>query len=273
MQVNHLLATEDLTSDDSLAGDESGRKTTLKNGLKNEDQRGQIASWGHFAGFLLFMAGTAALGYRAQHAGDGGGAAADSGQLAEHGKAIYVYLGAGVMDWLLLYYCWAGVHHRGGTLGTLTGDRWRSWSELATDVAIVIPFWAVWEGAAYGVHWMLGPSGAKSVASLLPRSLPEILLWIAVSITAGFCEEIAFRGYLQRQFHALSGSIAVAVLAQALVFGLAHSYQGWKSVIVITTLGVLYGILAVWRRNLGANIVAHAFSDVWEGWLKFVVWR
>jgi hypothetical protein len=21
------------------------------------------------------------------------------------------------------------------------------------------------------------------------------------------------------------------------------------------------------------NIVAHAFSDVWGGWLKFVVWR
>ncbi len=242
-------------------------------GDKIEDEPGQIASWGHFVGFLLFMAGTAALGFRAQHAGNVGSGAADSGQLAEHGKAIYVYLVAGVMDWLLLYYCWAGVHRRGGNLATLSGGRWSSWSELATDVAIVIPFWALWEGTAYGVHWMLGPSTAKTVDSLLPRSVPEVLLWIAVSITAGFCEEIAFRGYLQRQFHALSGSLTVAVTAQALVFGLAHSYQGWKSVVVITTLGVLYGILAVWRRNLRANIVAHAFSDIWEGWLKFVIWR
>jgi hypothetical protein len=50
----------------------------------------------------------------------------------------------------------------------------------------------------------------------------------------------------------------VAVIAQALVFGLAHGYQGWKAVIVISVLGVMYGLLAAWRRNLRANIMAHA---------------
>ena len=29
----------------------------------------------------------------------------------------------------------------------------------------------------------------------------------------GFCEEAVFRGYLQRQFHALTGSASIAVLA------------------------------------------------------------
>jgi membrane protease YdiL (CAAX protease family) len=57
------------------------------------------------------------------------------------------------------------------------------------------------------------------------------------------------------------------------VFGLAHAYQGWKAVVVISVLGVLYGLLAAWRRNLRANIVAHAASDIWEGWLKFAIWR
>jgi membrane protease YdiL (CAAX protease family) len=233
----------------------------------------QVASWVHFLGFLLIMAGTAALGFRAQHAAGGSGGGATAGQLAEHGKAIYIYLAAGLMDWALFYYCWVGVHRRGGNLGTLSGGRWKSWNALATDVAIVLPFWALWEGAAYAVNWILGPSSAKSVASLLPRSLAEVLLWIAVSITAGFCEEIAFRGYLQRQFHAMSGNIGVAVIAQALVFGLAHGYQGWKAVIVISVLGVLYGVLAAWRRNLRANVIAHSASDIWEGWLKQVIWR
>jgi uncharacterized protein len=118
----------------------------------------------------------------------------------------------------------------------------------------------------------LGPSNAKSVGDLLPRSLIEILLWIVVSITAGFCEEIAFRGYLQRPLHALSGSIGVAVVAQALVFGVAHGYQEWKQVAVISVLGVLYGALAAWRRNVRAAMVAHAGSDIWQGWLKTVVW-
>jgi membrane protease YdiL (CAAX protease family) len=184
-----------------------------------------------------------------------------------------MYLVAILMDWALLYYCWAGVHRRGGNLRTLSGGRWTSWKSVAVDVGISLPFWVLWEGAAYGVHWLLGPSSAKSVDSLLPQSLLEILFWIGTSITAGVCEELTFRGYVQRQFHALTGSVGVAVLGQGLVFGLFHSYQGWENVIVICVLGVLFGALAAWRRNLRANIIVHAWSDIWEGWLKFVVWR
>ncbi|MGD0367324.1 MAG: type II CAAX endopeptidase family protein [Acidobacteriaceae bacterium] len=235
-------------------------------------RQAQIASWWHLAGFLLISAGVVVLGFLAQHA-PAGGAGPSAGQLAGHSQAIPVYLTIIGMDWALLYYCWAGVHHRGGNLQTLSGERWKTWKAVAIDVAIVLPFWVLWEGAAYGVHWLLGPSSAKTVDSLLPHSALEILVWIATSITAGVCEEMAFRGYLQRQIHALTGSVVVAVLGQGVVFGLFHLYQGWKNVVVISVLGALYGALAAWRRNLRANIIVHAWTDVWEGWLKFVVWR
>jgi membrane protease YdiL (CAAX protease family) len=231
----------------------------------------QIASWAHLAGFLLIGAGVVVMGFLAQHAPAASGAA--PGQLGRHSQAIHVYLVAILMDWALLYYCWAGVHHRGGNVKTLSGERWASWKAVAIDVAIALPFWVFWEGAAYGVHRLLGPSSAKTVDSLLPQSLLEILVWIATSITAGICEEMAFRGYLQRQLHALTGSLVAAVLAQGVIFGLFHLYQGWKNVIVVSVLGVLFGALAAWRRNLRANILVHAWGDVWEGWLKFVVWR
>jgi membrane protease YdiL (CAAX protease family) len=233
----------------------------------------QIASWKHLVGFLLIGAGLVALGLLAQHAPTRGSAGASAGQIGSHSQAIPIYLVAILMDWGLLYYCWAGVHRRGGNLKTLSGGRWTSWRSVAVDVGIGIPFWGMWEGAAYGVHSLLGPSSAKSVDSLLPQSLLEILIWLGTSITAGVCEELAFRGYVQRQFHALTRSGAVAVLGQGLLFGLFHAYQGWKNVIVICVLGVLYGALAAWRRNLRANIIVHAWSDIWSGWLKFVVWR
>lgn len=231
----------------------------------------QIASWAHLAGFLLIGAGVVVMGFLAQHAPAASGAG--SSQLAGHGQAIHIYLVAILMDWALLYYCWVGVHQRGGGVKTLSGERWASWKSVAIDVAIALPFWVLWEGAAYGVHRLLGPSSAKTVDSLLPQSLLEILVWIATSITAGICEEMAFRGYLQRQLHALTGSVVAAVLGQGVVFGLFHLYQGWKNVIVISVLGVMFGTLAAWRRNLRANILVHAWADVWEGWLKFVVWR
>jgi uncharacterized protein len=232
-----------------------------------------IASWRHLVGFLLIGTGMVALGFLAQHVPAGGGAGDSSGHLGRHSQAIHIYLAAILMDWVLLYYCWVGVHRRGGNLKTLSGGRWTSWKSLATDVGIAVPFWVLWEGAAYGVHWLLGPSSARSVDILLPQSLLEILIWIATSMTAGICEEMAFRGYVQRQFHALTGSVAVAVLGQGLVFGLFHSYQGWKNVIVICVLGVLFGMLAAWRRNLRTNIMVHAWADIWSGWLNFVVRR
>ena len=51
------------------------------------------------------------------------------------------------------------------------------------------------------------------------------------------------------QLHALTGSIVLAVLGQGVLFGLMHSYQGWKQVVVISALEVLYGALAAWRRK------------------------
>jgi membrane protease YdiL (CAAX protease family) len=236
---------------------------------------GQIASWGRLVGFLLIGAGVVVLGFLAQHAATGSQGAAAPGQLASHSQAIPIYLGAIFMDWALLYYCWAAVHHYGGNLRTLSGERWASWKDAGVDAAIAVPFWVLWEGVAYGVWRLLaatmGSNSAKTVDSLLPQSLLEIVIWIATSITAGVCEEMAFRGFLQRQLHALSGNIAVAVVGQGLVFGLFHSYQGWRNVVVISVLGMLYGALAAWRRNLRVNIVTHAFGDIWEGWLKFVV--
>ena len=231
----------------------------------------QIASWMHLAGFLAIMAALLILGFSAQYAG--GGSGAGSGQLAGHGHAIQIYLTALGMDWALLYFCWVGVHRHGGNLWDLAGGRWKNWRDVLTDFAIVLPFWAVWEGAAYCVHLLLGSGSAKSVDSLLPQSLVEVLVWIATCVTAGICEEMAFRGYLQRQFHALTGNIVWAIVLQALVFGIAHGYQGWRNVVVIIVLGVLYGALAAWRKNLRANMISHAWADVWEGWLKFVVFR
>jgi membrane protease YdiL (CAAX protease family) len=137
-------------------------------------------------------------------------------------------------------------------------------------MAIALPFWLVLRALSWIASRLLGPDSVDS-AGLVPQKLPEVLAWILVSISAGVCEEIVFRGYLQQQLHALSGSMVAAILGQGLVFGLAHAYQGWKGMIVVTVIGVLLGLLAAWRRNLRANMIVHTWVDVWEGWLKFAI--
>ena len=105
----------------------------------------------------------------------------------------------------------------------------------------------------------------KEVIAFLPRDPLEVAVWIALSLTAGFCEEAIFRGYLQAQFRALTGSAFVAVVLQAVIFGVSHGYQGLRNVMVITVYGTVFGALAVWRKSLKPGMILHAWTDVFGG--------
>jgi len=225
--------------------------------LKDRDLLAPV--W-HTIGLGAILVGTLLAGFWIQSR-----AGAGPGIVAAHRGAVGVYLTAMALDWALFFYVWRFTSLSGTPLRELIGGRWAGPRDVALDVAIAIPFWVVWTFTAVVVHRLLGPSAAKSVAVLLPQTPLEVAVWIAVSVTAGFCEEVIFRGYLQRQLAALTGSASVAVAAQAVAFGIGHGYQGAKNVAVITVLGVLYGLLALWRRSTRPGMLAHAWSDVYGG--------
>jgi uncharacterized protein len=228
-----------------------------------------IAPAWHFALFFVIVGWTLYAGWAAQHH------ALQNPQppsaIHEHAAVIRSWLIAAGADLLFLFYCWAGVRGYGGSLFAYIGGRWKTGREFLTDIVIAIPFWIVWELVAYGVYWIIGSGNNAQVFPIFPNSFSEALAWTFLSITAGVCEELIFRGYLQTQFLAISGSRVFAVIAQGFVFGAMHSYQGWRPVLVISILGMLYGALAAWRRNLRVNIITHAWTDLFEGWLKFLM--
>jgi len=171
------------------------------------------------------------------------------------------------LEWGLVWYVWGGIHDKGHRLLDLVGGRWSDWKNAAVDLTIALPFWILWEATARWVQFGLGENHAKTVQGLLPQTWLEIVLWIALSASAGVCEEIVFRGYFQKQFRAITGSVALAVVLQALVFGMGHAYQGMTQVVVISVLGALYGVLAAVRKNLRPGMIAHTCSDIVGGLL------
>ena len=58
----------------------------------------------------------------------------------------------------------------------------------------------------------------KQLGFLTPGSPLELAVWFCLSATAGFCEEIIFRGYLQLQFAAITHSMLAGVLLSAVDF-------------------------------------------------------
>lgn len=107
-----------------------------------------------------------------------------------------------------------------------------------------------------------------TLSALAPSNGREVLAWALVCVMAGLIEELVFRGYFQRQFTAWSrGAIAGGVIFSALMFGSAHGYQGARNMVLLTIFGVLFSLLAVFRRNLRAGMIAHAWHDFFVGLL------
>ena len=150
-----------------------------------------------------------------------------------------------------------------------SGDgRWANAREILRDIGVTFGFWGLLLAVVWILDRVVGPGGGKSLEILLPRTPAEVAVWMLTSASAGFCEEIVFRGYVQRQLQALTRLGWPAVLGQGILFGLMHAYQGWRPVLRIGVLGVLFGVLAVWRKTLRPGMIAHGWQDLWAGWLS-----
>ena len=106
------------------------------------------------------------------------------------------------------------------------------------------------------------------MANITPKTTFELVVWLGLSATGGFCEELTFRGYLTRQFSAWTGSRAFAIVLQGVVFGLAHGYYQ-KVMVVIVVQGWLLGVLAHWRKSLRPGMLAHGLQDTIGGVVAF----
>jgi uncharacterized protein len=100
-------------------------------------------------------------------------------------------------------------------------------------------------------------------SALVPATTHERFLWVAVAVSAGICEEIVFRGWLLSTLHgALRLDGTALVVAAALLFGLAHSYQGVTGMVLTAFAGLFFCGLYVATGSLLWPILLHIAIDV-----------
>jgi hypothetical protein len=189
----------------------------------------------------------------------------DPQMLQQHTNIVPLYLSLLAMEWALFLYVRRGVQLTGFSLRALIGGDWTSARGVAVDFSLALGIWVLWTLVQLTWDHLLGPSQAASIQILLPQGAAERVLWIAVSASAGICEELTFRGYFQRQFAALARSRWVALFLQAALFGIGHGYQGVEACAKIALFGLLFGVLALWRNSLRPGMVAHAWGDIAGG--------
>jgi uncharacterized protein len=106
------------------------------------------------------------------------------------------------------------------------------------------------------------------VRELMPVTRQDRILFVGVSITAGICEEIIFRGFLIHALYSGTGSLAIALLLSSGVFGVAHAYQQPAGALRAMLLGLILAIPFAIEGSIVPAIVAHAAIDILSGlWL------
>jgi hypothetical protein len=171
------------------------------------------------------------------------------------------YLFAMTVEWVMVAVVWLGIRLRKVSLRNLVGGRWESGRAVLRDLGIVALFFVASNLVSAVLTQFLKVDAGRAVRDLLPHSEVEVALYLMMALTAGICEEIVFRGYLQRQFTALTGNAGAAVVAQGILFAVFHGNQGLKFMAIVGVYGCLLGALAWWRRSLRPGMIAHFLQD------------
>jgi hypothetical protein len=106
---------------------------------------------------------------------------------------------------------------------------------------------------------------------LMPRTRQEYRWFVALSWTAGICEELLYRGFLTWLIASYLGW--PAILVAAAIFGLGHAYQGGKGIIKTGMVGLVMGLVVLASGWLVPAMVIHALIDVASGTAAFVTLR
>lgn len=192
----------------------------------------------------------------------------DSQIFASHAQVfLRFYVPVLIFEWALALYVFWGVRRNGG-LRQLIGGRWSRATDVLRDLGLGVAFLFGGILCISIVIHLLGPGHSKSISTILPQGPKEMAVWILISLTAGFVEELVYRGYLQQQFTSLGMPLALAALLQAVIFGAGHAYEGVSRAVAITVFGAFAGAVVAWRRSLRPNMIGHALMDVLAALLR-----
>jgi membrane protease YdiL (CAAX protease family) len=135
------------------------------------------------------------------------------------------------------------------------------WKHLALGLAVLIVF-------VCGMYPMWKFNAARKRERLyrsVPQAASEMPAWIAVSLSAGFVEETVYRGVLFGiLFYWIPNWWAAALLCAA-AFALGHGIQGWKGVLIIFAMSVIFQGLVWYSDTLYVAMVVHAIYDITAG--------
>lgn len=219
----------------------------------NSDFRRSAMTWFCLAILLIFYPGMSLLGISED----------PSAMLRNmnQGILLFMLIVTVMVQWTIFMFNYAAVYLENTGLAGIGLTRIK-----LVDFAWALAFILAANLILSGLAWLLAQVGLPmpgEIGNLIPTSMGGKVLWVGVSFTAGFCEEVAFRGYLMSRLRLLTKARnwVIPTIVSAVAFGACHAYQGWPGFILITIYGVMFSLLYIRTGRLWPCIIAHFFQD------------
>lgn len=163
-----------------------------------------------------------------------------------------------LLGWLGYGRSWSGL----GLVLARSGGFWIAVVLTLAACALLVLQWRSIVGSAEKLTHLREKIG--NLEPMLPVSERDARWFGALSITAGICEEILYRGFLIAYLEVSTGTVP-AVVVSCLVFGFGHAYQGLAGVAKTAVIGGVMAGLYLLSGSLYLPILLHATLDITNG--------
>jgi membrane protease YdiL (CAAX protease family) len=103
----------------------------------------------------------------------------------------------------------------------------------------------------------------EGAGMMIPRTRKEKRLFTFLSLSAGICEEIIYRGFLVFLVQSIFPGLPVwlMVFIPSAIFGIGHFYQGWKGILTTGAMGAVFMCVFLVTDSLFLCMALHFLMD------------
>lgn len=107
----------------------------------------------------------------------------------------------------------------------------------------------------------------ESSVPFLPEHYRELPSYTFMCLSAGICEEVMYRGFLVNYFidPMQEGFPFMAAVFPAVLFSIAHFYQGYRAMFKIFLLSMLFALIFIFSGSLLYVVILHFLIDLVGG--------
>jgi membrane protease YdiL (CAAX protease family) len=169
-----------------------------------------------------------------------------------------IYMSAFATHAVLLAIAWAVLREQ-------RLDLFPSFRPTVTHTAIALAALALGLLPVLDRFRLRDPVADERTRFIAPRTRRDHVIFAGVAISAGFSEELVYRGVLFILLASVLDSWWMSAAVAGVAFGVAHSFQGWKSSGIAALIGVRDQIVVGLTGTLIYAMLIHTLHDVIAG--------